>query len=138
MKLSRQFTVFGSAVFCVVIFSLYLMLDRGHFDHPKSPRREGTFPKVSGQQAGRGGRIAPGMPGRRSGSGQRRCRWALSLRGSLSAGGAAGRLAPFGPTGAAAERCHLWAALLPVRRCRGRAGGAHPPGERAARRGGWR
>uniref|UniRef100_A0A8B9IRY8 Mannosidase alpha class 2A member 1 n=1 Tax=Amazona collaria TaxID=241587 RepID=A0A8B9IRY8_9PSIT len=47
MKLSRQFTVFGSAVFCVVIFSLYLMLDRGHFDHPKSPRREGTFPKVS-------------------------------------------------------------------------------------------
>ncbi|KAM6036285.1 alpha-mannosidase 2 isoform 2-T2 [Theristicus caerulescens] len=45
MKLSRQFTVFGSAVFCVVIFSLYLMLDRGHFDHPKSPRREATFPK---------------------------------------------------------------------------------------------
>uniref|UniRef100_A0A672TQ59 mannosyl-oligosaccharide 1,3-1,6-alpha-mannosidase n=1 Tax=Strigops habroptila TaxID=2489341 RepID=A0A672TQ59_STRHB len=45
MKLSRQFTVLGSAVFCVVIFSLYLMLDRGHFDHPKSPRREGTFPK---------------------------------------------------------------------------------------------
>ncbi|XP_053910755.1 alpha-mannosidase 2 [Cuculus canorus] len=45
MKLSRQFTVFGSAVFCVVIFSLYLMLDRGHLDHPKSPRREGTFPK---------------------------------------------------------------------------------------------
>uniref|UniRef100_A0A8C3HLI8 Alpha-mannosidase n=1 Tax=Chrysemys picta bellii TaxID=8478 RepID=A0A8C3HLI8_CHRPI len=45
MKLSRQFTVFGSAIFCVVIFSLYLMLDRGHFDHPKSPRREGTFPK---------------------------------------------------------------------------------------------
>ncbi|XP_019388008.1 PREDICTED: alpha-mannosidase 2 [Crocodylus porosus] len=45
MKLSRQFTVFGSAIFCVVIFSLYLMLDRGHFDHPQSPRREGTFPK---------------------------------------------------------------------------------------------
>ncbi|XP_028909789.1 alpha-mannosidase 2 isoform X1 [Ornithorhynchus anatinus] len=43
MKLSRQFTVFGSAIFCVVIFSLYLMLDRGHLDHPKSPRREGTF-----------------------------------------------------------------------------------------------
>ncbi|XP_050801576.1 alpha-mannosidase 2 isoform X1 [Gopherus flavomarginatus] len=45
MKLSRQFTVFGSAIFCVVIFSLYLMLDRGHFDDAKSPRREGTFPK---------------------------------------------------------------------------------------------
>uniref|UniRef100_A0A8C2DMJ3 Alpha-mannosidase n=1 Tax=Cyprinus carpio TaxID=7962 RepID=A0A8C2DMJ3_CYPCA len=31
MKLSRQFTVFGSAIFCVVVFSLYLMLD--HIDH---------------------------------------------------------------------------------------------------------
>lgn len=47
MKLSRQFTVFGSAIFCVVIFSLYLMLDRGHLDYPKSPRREGSFPQVS-------------------------------------------------------------------------------------------
>ncbi|XP_008054795.1 alpha-mannosidase 2 [Carlito syrichta] len=45
MKLSRQFTVFGSAIFCVVIFSLYLMLDRGHLDHPQSPRREGSFPQ---------------------------------------------------------------------------------------------
>uniref|UniRef100_A0A8C3VL17 Alpha-mannosidase n=1 Tax=Catagonus wagneri TaxID=51154 RepID=A0A8C3VL17_9CETA len=45
MKLSRQFTVFGSAIFCVVIFSLYLMLDRGHLDYPKSPRREGSFPQ---------------------------------------------------------------------------------------------
>ncbi|XP_049727810.1 alpha-mannosidase 2 [Elephas maximus indicus] len=45
MKLSRQFTVFGSAVFCVVIFSLYLMLDRGHLDYPKSPRHEGSFPQ---------------------------------------------------------------------------------------------
>ncbi|XP_063820174.1 alpha-mannosidase 2 [Pseudophryne corroboree] len=45
MKLSRQITVLGSAIFCVVIFSLYLMLDRGQFDQPKSPHREGTFPK---------------------------------------------------------------------------------------------
>ncbi|XP_045422411.1 alpha-mannosidase 2 isoform X3 [Lemur catta] len=45
MKLSRQFTVFGSAIFCVVIFSLYLMLDRGHLDYPSSPRREGSFPQ---------------------------------------------------------------------------------------------
>ncbi|XP_061479767.1 alpha-mannosidase 2 [Rhineura floridana] len=45
MKLSRQFTVFGSAIFCVVIFSLYLMLDRGHLDHPKNHRREGSFPQ---------------------------------------------------------------------------------------------
>ncbi|KAM4708331.1 LOW QUALITY PROTEIN: alpha-mannosidase 2 [Discoglossus pictus] len=45
MKLSRQITVLGSAIFCVVIFSLYLMLDRGQFDQPKSPRREGAFPK---------------------------------------------------------------------------------------------
>lgn len=52
MKLSRQFTVFGSAIFCVVIFSLYLMLDRGHLDYPKNQRREGSFPQVS---AGTGG-----------------------------------------------------------------------------------
>lgn len=38
MKLSRQFTVFGSAIFCVVIFSLYLMLD--HIDHSKNPNGE--------------------------------------------------------------------------------------------------
>ncbi|XP_055000954.1 alpha-mannosidase 2 [Sorex araneus] len=43
MKLSRQFTVFGSAIFCVVIFSLYLMLDRGHLDYPRTPRLEGSF-----------------------------------------------------------------------------------------------
>uniref|UniRef100_A0A6I8RD56 Alpha-mannosidase n=1 Tax=Xenopus tropicalis TaxID=8364 RepID=A0A6I8RD56_XENTR len=46
MKLSRQITVLGSAIFCVVIFSLYLMLDRGQFDQPKSPRREGALPKM--------------------------------------------------------------------------------------------
>ncbi|KAL7988869.1 hypothetical protein Chor_007788 [Crotalus horridus] len=45
MKLSRQFTIFGSAIFCVVIFSLYLMLDRGHLDNPKNHRREGSFPQ---------------------------------------------------------------------------------------------
>lgn len=50
MKLSRQFTVFGSAIFCVVIFSLYLMLDRGHLDYPSSPRREGSYPQVSTRQ----------------------------------------------------------------------------------------
>lgn len=61
MKLSRQFTVFGSAIFCVVIFSLYLMLDRGHLDYPKSPRREGSFPQVSPGEWGRG---APGGCGR--------------------------------------------------------------------------
>ncbi|XP_026068253.1 alpha-mannosidase 2-like [Carassius auratus] len=38
MKLSRQFTVFGSAIFCVVVFSLYLMLD--HIDHGKNPNGE--------------------------------------------------------------------------------------------------
>ncbi|KAM9328946.1 alpha-mannosidase 2 [Gastrophryne carolinensis] len=45
MKLSRQITVLGSAIFCVVIFSLYLMLDRGQLDQHKTPRREGAFPK---------------------------------------------------------------------------------------------
>uniref|UniRef100_A0A8C1RFR6 Mannosidase, alpha, class 2A, member 1 n=1 Tax=Cyprinus carpio TaxID=7962 RepID=A0A8C1RFR6_CYPCA len=38
MKLSRQFTVLGSAIFCVVIFSLYLMLD--HIDYSKNPNGE--------------------------------------------------------------------------------------------------
>ncbi|XP_030624910.1 alpha-mannosidase 2 isoform X2 [Chanos chanos] len=37
MKLSRQFTVFGSAIFCVVVFSLYLMLDHLQLDHTKNP-----------------------------------------------------------------------------------------------------
>uniref|UniRef100_A0A4W3KD59 mannosyl-oligosaccharide 1,3-1,6-alpha-mannosidase n=1 Tax=Callorhinchus milii TaxID=7868 RepID=A0A4W3KD59_CALMI len=47
MKLSKQFTVFGSAIFCVVIFSLYLMLDHVQFDHPKATRKGGggLFPK---------------------------------------------------------------------------------------------
>jgi len=40
MKLSRQFTVFGSAIFCVVVFSLYLMLD--HLDYSKNPNGEKT------------------------------------------------------------------------------------------------
>ncbi|KAM8961580.1 alpha-mannosidase 2 [Pelodytes ibericus] len=45
MKLSRQITVLGSAVFCVVIFSLYLMLDRGQLDQPQTPHRDGSFSK---------------------------------------------------------------------------------------------
>ncbi|XP_053557510.1 alpha-mannosidase 2 [Bombina bombina] len=45
MKLSRQITVLGSAIFCVVIFSLYLMLDRGQLDQPKNHFRDGAFPK---------------------------------------------------------------------------------------------
>ncbi|XP_066567683.1 alpha-mannosidase 2 [Amia ocellicauda] len=38
MKLSRQFTVFGSGIFCVVVFSLYLMLDHLQLDHSSNPR----------------------------------------------------------------------------------------------------
>ncbi|XP_056601181.1 alpha-mannosidase 2 [Triplophysa dalaica] len=38
MKLSRQFTILGSGIFCVVVFSLYLMLD--HIDHSKNPNGE--------------------------------------------------------------------------------------------------
>ncbi|XP_041916273.1 alpha-mannosidase 2 [Alosa sapidissima] len=37
MRLSRQFTVFGSAIFFVVIISLYLMLDHLQLDHTKNP-----------------------------------------------------------------------------------------------------
>ncbi|XP_078070806.1 alpha-mannosidase 2 isoform X3 [Mustelus asterias] len=46
MKLSRQFTIFGSAIFCVVIFSLYLMLDHVQFDHPKNVKKGGIFPNA--------------------------------------------------------------------------------------------
>ncbi|MBN3283686.1 MA2A1 mannosidase, partial [Polyodon spathula] len=41
MKLSRQFTVFGSAIFCVVVFSLYLMLDHLQLDNTKNPKGAG-------------------------------------------------------------------------------------------------
>lgn len=45
MKLSRQFTVFGSAIFCVVVFSLYLMLDHLQLDRTKNPSNGGDrFP----------------------------------------------------------------------------------------------
>ncbi|KAG9281825.1 alpha-mannosidase 2 [Astyanax mexicanus] len=37
MKFRGQFTVFGSAIFCVVVFSLYLMLDHLQLDHTKDP-----------------------------------------------------------------------------------------------------
>uniref|UniRef100_A0AAY5ELX0 Alpha-mannosidase n=1 Tax=Electrophorus electricus TaxID=8005 RepID=A0AAY5ELX0_ELEEL len=40
MKISRQFTVFGSAIFCVVVFSLYLMLDHLQLDRIKNPINE--------------------------------------------------------------------------------------------------
>lgn len=106
MKLSRQFTVFGSAVFCVVIFSLYLMLDRGHFDHPKSPRREGTFPKVSGAVAE--ARRVGERPGRQSG-GVGECSGVATGSPSLS------------PSG------------MPERR--GRRRGSPPPGRPGRRRG---
>uniref|UniRef100_A0A3B3QXA0 mannosyl-oligosaccharide 1,3-1,6-alpha-mannosidase n=1 Tax=Paramormyrops kingsleyae TaxID=1676925 RepID=A0A3B3QXA0_9TELE len=43
MKLSRQFTVFGSAIFCVVVFSLYLMLDHLQLDHSKNPSNNGQL-----------------------------------------------------------------------------------------------
>lgn len=61
MKLSRQFTVFGSAIFCVVIFSLYLMLDRGHLDYPRGPRQEGSFPQVSTWWRAQAGGLVPGL-----------------------------------------------------------------------------
>uniref|UniRef100_A0A8C9VCR8 Alpha-mannosidase n=1 Tax=Scleropages formosus TaxID=113540 RepID=A0A8C9VCR8_SCLFO len=44
MKLSRQFTLFGSAIFCVVVFSLYLMLDHLQLDRTKNPSSGSSFP----------------------------------------------------------------------------------------------
>uniref|UniRef100_A0A8C8D086 Alpha-mannosidase n=1 Tax=Oncorhynchus tshawytscha TaxID=74940 RepID=A0A8C8D086_ONCTS len=40
-RLNRQVTVFGSAIFCVVVFSLYLMLDHLQLDNTKSPNNGG-------------------------------------------------------------------------------------------------
>lgn len=140
MKLSRQFTVFGSAVFCVVIFSLYLMLDRGHFDHPKSPRREGTFPKVSGAAA-RARRVCEllGRRGERGGAGGRAVRGPppLSPRRLSERRGAVAWCRGCRAVGAGAERCRLWAALVLARLgAAGRGERNLPAGRGAARRGG--
>lgn len=47
MKLKKQVTVCGAAVFCVAVFSLYLMLDRVQHD-PARHQAGGNFPRVSG------------------------------------------------------------------------------------------
>lgn len=46
MKLKKQVTVCGAAVFCVAVFSLYLMLDRVQHD-PARHQSGGNFPRVS-------------------------------------------------------------------------------------------
>lgn len=46
MKLKKQVTVCGAAVFCVAVFSLYLMLDRVQHD-PTRHQNGGNFPRVS-------------------------------------------------------------------------------------------
>lgn len=45
MKLRKQVTVFGGAIFCVAVFSLYLMLDRVQHD-PARRQNGGNFPRV--------------------------------------------------------------------------------------------
>uniref|UniRef100_A0A8C3IJY1 Mannosidase alpha class 2A member 2 n=1 Tax=Chrysemys picta bellii TaxID=8478 RepID=A0A8C3IJY1_CHRPI len=47
MKLKKQVTVCGAAIFCVAVFSLYLMLDRVQHD-PARHQSGGNFPRVSG------------------------------------------------------------------------------------------
>uniref|UniRef100_A0A672PDM8 Alpha-mannosidase n=1 Tax=Sinocyclocheilus grahami TaxID=75366 RepID=A0A672PDM8_SINGR len=44
MKLKKQVTVCGGAIFCVAVFSLYLMLDRVQHD---PPARDGDLPQIS-------------------------------------------------------------------------------------------
>lgn len=46
MKLKKQVTVCGAAIFCVAVFSLYLMLDRVQHD-PTRHQSGGNFPRVS-------------------------------------------------------------------------------------------
>lgn len=45
MKLRKQVTVCGGAIFCVAVFSLYLMLDRVQHD-PARRQSGGNFPRV--------------------------------------------------------------------------------------------
>lgn len=45
MKLKKQVTVCGGAIFCVAVFSLYLMLDRVQHD-PGRRQNGGNFPRV--------------------------------------------------------------------------------------------
>ncbi|KAI2575886.1 MAN2A2 isoform 2, partial [Pan troglodytes] len=44
MKLKKQVTVCGAAIFCVAVFSLYLMLDRVQHD-PTRHQNGGNFPR---------------------------------------------------------------------------------------------
>ncbi|XP_066557713.1 alpha-mannosidase 2x isoform X2 [Amia ocellicauda] len=44
MKLKKQVTVCGGAIFCVAVFSLYLMLDRVQYD-PARRQNSGNFPR---------------------------------------------------------------------------------------------
>ena len=50
MKLRKQVTVCGGAIFCVAVFSLYLMLDRVQHD-PARRQNGGNFPRVSASGA---------------------------------------------------------------------------------------
>lgn len=56
MKLKKQVTVCGAAIFCVAVFSLYLMLDRVQHD-PARHQSGGNFPRVSDG----GGQVAQGQ-----------------------------------------------------------------------------
>lgn len=47
MKLKKQVTVCGAAIFCVAVFSLYLMLDRVQHDPARHQNGGGNFPRVS-------------------------------------------------------------------------------------------
>lgn len=63
MKLKKQVTVCGAAIFCVAVFSLYLMLDRVQHD-PTRHQSGGNFPRVSGRAVGTGERASgPGLAG---------------------------------------------------------------------------
>ncbi|KAG8145319.1 hypothetical protein E2320_013654 [Naja naja] len=60
MKLKKQVTVCGAAVFCVAVFSLYLMLDHVQRD-PARPLPGGHLPRVSPGWGARAGARA-GVP----------------------------------------------------------------------------
>lgn len=62
MKLKKQVTVCGAAIFCVAVFSLYLMLDRVQHD-PTRHQSGGNFPRVSGGAVGMAERARGPGPG---------------------------------------------------------------------------
>ncbi|GCC39439.1 hypothetical protein chiPu_0022966 [Chiloscyllium punctatum] len=86
MKLKKQVTVCGGAIFCVAVFSLYLMLDR--VQHEPERRQSGvSFPRVRTTFLP----TPPPSRGREETSHPRKSRRGRPVMGMLEAGGSGGK-----------------------------------------------